>query len=312
MYGYVKLDYDGETNKKVFMNYSATISGGGIKGAYSLGALLYCFEKNIKFKVITGTSIGSILGALYAQGDITQAHDIIISLKSRHDIFNFRKPVIHSPEWLHRLSRLFLSISLLRGIKKKGLIKPGPIVEKLYNLLDEDKLIQSDTRFISCSTNLNTLKEFYLKAEEQNRGMIIKFIKASSSIPILFPPVRWDGYDYINGGLKEIIPVEKVVEEHPDSEKIFIFVSGTESPTPIKNIPNLVNFSARTINTVFDNNLRKSLYKGTTKFWDSDKFIVIKPDEGVLESDFDINPYRIRKAIEIGYEHARKVLDERL
>ena len=58
------------------MKQALVLSGGGARGAYQIGVWKALEELNIKCDIVTGTSIGSINGALYTQGSLKEAEEL--------------------------------------------------------------------------------------------------------------------------------------------------------------------------------------------------------------------------------------------
>src|SRR5690554_4912135 len=187
------------------------LSGGGTRGFAHLGVITALYEKGIVPDVISGTSVGAIAGAFIAGG------------KSPEEIMEvFNKGWFFKYTTLHFPADGLLKLNGLRGIIKKTLH---------YDLIEDLPL-----PFFVSVANLNTGKAEYL-----NKGPLGLAVLASSSIPVLFSPVKMNGQYYVDGGLMDNLPVEPIKN---DCEHIISI-----NITPLKprgSFKNLVQIASRT------------------------------------------------------------------
>ena len=167
------------------MKIGLVLSGGGARGAAHLGVLKAFEEYGLSPTHISGTSVGAIVGALYAKG-------------------------VH---WSEILS--FLKDTSLFHTKRFAFNKPGFLdTEKFYDDLKvyfpRDNFDTLDKPLFITATNVltGTLKVF-------NKGQLIKPIIASASFPGLFTPTEINGSHYIDGGILNNFPVEPL-KKHTD------------------------------------------------------------------------------------------------
>lgn len=153
------------------------LGSGGAKGFAHLGALKAFEENGIEFDLISGTSIGSIVGAFYANG--YSSVDILELLK-RIDFNEFKK--------------LFMM-----QIDASGLYQ---VIKNQLGDLDFNELKKP---FKAVATELETGKEKVFDS-----GNVAKALSASSSIPPFFKPVIIDGVRYIDGAYTNAIPADLV------------------------------------------------------------------------------------------------------
>lgn len=187
------------------------LSGGGTRGFAHLGVITALFEKGIKPDVISGTSVGAIVGAFIAGGILPE--DIL-------KIFN--------------KGRFFKYTNL--QFPDDGLLKLNGLKEVIQKSIPYNTLEELPLPFYVSVANLNTGKAEYL-----NHGPLGVTLLASSSIPVLFSPVRLNGNLYVDGGLMDNIPVEPIKN---DCEHI---ISVNITPlNPRKEIKNLIQIASRT------------------------------------------------------------------
>ncbi len=156
------------------------LGGGAARGLFHIGVLNVLEEHDVYPDVITGTSMGSIIGALYASG-----------LKAREI-----KKLACSIDWKQtiRLADIVLPTS--------GLIQGRRIIKLLKSILADIKFNQLKYEFACVAADMYTGEQIVLKS-----GSIIEAVRASISIPGIFTPVNKDGRYMVDGGLVNVVPV---------------------------------------------------------------------------------------------------------
>ncbi|MGB0838257.1 MAG: patatin-like phospholipase family protein [Flavobacteriaceae bacterium] len=154
-----------------------TLSGGGSKGLVHAGMIQYFEENNIKPGIISGTSTGSIAGALYAAG-----------YKS-HEIANFYKS--EKP-----FSRKYLSGRL-------GLMNTPKILEIFNKYLDQRTFEDLEIPLRIVASNLFTGQETIFDS-----GPLAPAVLASSSYPGVFKPMIINDIYYTDGGILNHFPAD--------------------------------------------------------------------------------------------------------
>ena len=167
--------------------YALVFSGGGARGAYEMGVWRALDELNIDVQAVAGTSIGSINGALFAQGDFGKA------LSAWNDL---------TPDMIFD--------SDLIGIKKYRSI--DKIRELLTQYIDEKAVRNSKINFVLVTFNLSDLKDETLFIEDIPDGKLIDYILASANYPV-FERQKIDGKYYIDGGLYNNLPAKPLAEK---------------------------------------------------------------------------------------------------
>ncbi len=162
------------------------LSGGGMKGFAHIGALKELLKIGYEPDIISGTSAGSIVGALYSRG---LTPDEIFNLKNR---LNFMK--------LIKFGNLLDGLSSIKSFEKSlnpylGGVYFKELKKKL--IITATNLITGETRFIS-------------------EGLVIEAVKASSCVPGIFNPVKINNKQYIDGGYSTPTPVRILKERKAD------------------------------------------------------------------------------------------------
>lgn len=198
------------------------LSGGGARGISQIGVIKALEEMGIKPDYIVGTSIGSIVGGMYASGYKSNEIDSIFRLEKFSNLFSLSNEIERNELFLYQKQmeqrnsvklnfddfefEVPKSISL--GTKFDLILREifwnAPFKSE-YNF---DKLRY---KFRAVCTDLITGNSVILKD-----GDIIQAIKASASIPLRFPPIEKDSMLLVDGGIKSNVPILVAKELKPD------------------------------------------------------------------------------------------------
>lgn len=189
------------------MRRAFVISGGGARGAFSLGALVGLKSLGIVPDVIYGSSVGAINAFGYTYCGLEKTEEIWRSLRSSDVMkFNFSSLFLRS-DGVYSLS------PLIKTMDRNGKASPGPIVS------------------CAVSVDLCTGELRHVYSNEASRTEFIRACAASSAIPAVFSPV--DGH--IDGGVREIAPVKRAVLDGCDEIYVILNVPAKVSPGKIGN-----------------------------------------------------------------------------
>ena len=190
------------------------LSGGGARGAAHISVLKVIEEQGIPIDYIAGTSMGAIIGGLYASGmspEDIEKHlaaidwgDMLTDSPKRNDLSYRRKR--EDEEFLVRYAAGFsdgevkLPQGLLQG--QKLLLFLRKLTLPVADIEDFDKL---SIPFRAVATDISTGKAVVL-----DHGDLALAMRASASIPSVFSPVELDGRLLVDGGVSNNLPVEVV------------------------------------------------------------------------------------------------------
>ena len=155
-----------------------TLSGGGMRGVAHIAVLRALEEYGLKPDMISGTSAGAIVGALYAAG------------KSPDELLEIVQ------------SKTFFPRSALR-ISRKGIFDPGFLLKIFQQYFSQDDFRILKIPFYAAATELTEGKIEYF-----SEGKLFDVLLASSSVPFVFPPVIMNGKFYVDGGVMNNLPLE--------------------------------------------------------------------------------------------------------
>ena len=156
------------------------LSGGSARGLAHIGVLKALEEYNLAPQVISGTSMGALIGVLYAAGH-SPAH--ILNLVKKEHLYNL--------------------VSLKLG--KNGLLKLNPITRILKEEISADNFSALKIPFYLSVANISEGKN-----EVKEEGPLFEYVLASISIPVLFMPQQINGKTYIDGGLYDNLPAQSI------------------------------------------------------------------------------------------------------
>ena len=213
----VVLSQDQEEAQKD-LKVGLVLSGGGAKGLAHIGALKVIEESGIRVDYIGGTSMGAIVGALYASGYSANQLDSIFNEVDfntliQDDIPRSAKTFYEKDEsekYAITLPFDHFQIGFPSGLSKG---------QNVYNLLSKLTLHVSDIRdfdklpipFFCIATNVETGKEVII-----DKGYLPRAITASGALPSLFSPVVINDTVYVDGGVVNNYPVDEVREKGVD------------------------------------------------------------------------------------------------
>ncbi|HET9480153.1 MAG TPA: patatin-like phospholipase family protein [Candidatus Polarisedimenticolia bacterium] len=185
------------------------LGGGAARGLAHIGVLRALERAGIKPDLITGTSIGALVGSVHATLDnaaLTEKHfrRFVVSRDFRRTEFDFLKDSRRAePSMLYSVSNLikrgiFYSFSMTRP----SFISEENFIHNIYTLVPDLAIGETKIPFFAVAADLETGAEVVL-----TKGSLRRAVCASSAIPGLLPPVRLDGRTLIDGGWVSKVPV---------------------------------------------------------------------------------------------------------
>ena len=196
------------TDKKIGL----VLSGGGAKGLAHIGALKVIEEAGIKIDFIGGTSMGAIIGAMYASGYTANQLDSIFRATDMANLIQDNLPRSAKTFYEKEDSERYALTLPFDGFKVSvppaysgGQNIYSELVRILYHVKDIDDFSELPIPFVCIATNVENGKEVVL-----NSGYLPEAIMASGTLPSLFEPLILDGKLLIDGGVVNNYPIEKV------------------------------------------------------------------------------------------------------
>ncbi|WP_159799890.1 patatin-like phospholipase family protein [Flavobacterium sp. MK4S-17] len=199
---------EGEKKPKV----GVVLSGGGAKGLAHIGVLKVLEEAGVEVSYIGGTSMGAIVGGLYASGYSANELDSIFNSLDADALLRDYTPRSSQSFFEKRNDEMYALTLPFKGFR---LGFPTAISKGLYNyttiskLTDHVRHIRDFTNlpipFVCIATDIETGEEVVL-----HEGVLPDAILASGAFPSLYYPVAIDGRLLIDGGVTNNYPVEEL------------------------------------------------------------------------------------------------------
>jgi NTE family protein len=201
------------------------LGGGGVRGLAHALVLEALDEMGCRPVIIAGTSIGAIMGALYASGmpGKTIRENIQKNIVSRRhpwsDLFKRREDFL----------KVARTVALERG--RGGIVKPDRFLDFLLAAVHK-------RTFADLDIPLRVIAADYWRGEEVvlESGELLPALKASIAIPGVFAPVRIGDRVLVDGGIVDLVPYEHILDRCDVS--IAVNVVNTRTPDTIR-LPNV-------------------------------------------------------------------------
>jgi len=265
------------------------LGGGGARGAAHVGVLKVLEANKVPIDFIAGTSMGAIVGGLYAAGYSPDELEKIFSeidwnemLSDRptEDVLSFR-----NKKDFERLSNFEIGFKNGKILFPRGVIagqKLDFMLSKLtIHTVNVPSFDQLRIPFRAIATDAATGEMVVF-----DKGNLANAIRASMSVPGAFPPVKYQGRLLIDGFLAKNVPVEVAKQMGAD---VLIVVDVGPGLLKKEDLNTLVDVTNQMINILSQQNVDQSLKLLT------DKDLLIKPElKGIGSGDFVKAPQAIR------------------
>jgi len=198
-----------KTKGRVNMKIGLVLAGGGGKGSYQIGVLKAMEQLGITKNIegIAGTSVGALNGALLLSGSIGSACEVWENI-SPNKILSMKGPTFI--EKLQGTKLEVVSGSLVaysEKLKDYGMFSRKGMISLIRESVDVHKLATSDIPLFAACTEFPSMQITYFQTKGQHPETIQSILLATSAIPAVFPPESIEGRLYIDGGLKDNVPI---------------------------------------------------------------------------------------------------------
>jgi NTE family protein len=223
------------------------LSGGGAKGLAHIGVLKVLEEQGIEISYVTGTSMGAIIGGLYAVGyNATQLDSIFKVVDSKALVQDF-VPRINKSFYERRDDEIYalqlpfdhFKVGIPQSLSK-GMYNYNLLSRLTYHVREVDDFSKLPIPFACIATEVQTGNEIVL-----NKGNLVESIIASGAFPSLFSPVEIDGKILIDGGVVNNYPVQLVRDMGAD---IVIGVDVQDDLKPVDELGGAMGILLQTTN----------------------------------------------------------------
>lgn len=216
------------------------LSGGGARGLAHVGVLRVLEARGIYPQIVTGTSMGSIIGALYASGHSADEIDRIARTMDWHVALSDASPRRDQPYPFRQLDAQ-MSTDLRMSITSEGIAFPQGAIEGQHLDLTLGKMFENKgkplqfaelpRRFAAVAADIETGDAVIM-----NSGDVATAVRASMSIPGAIAPVHRDGKLLVDGGIANNMPVDLARKMGAD------FIIAVDVSSPLKKRDELASF----------------------------------------------------------------------
>ncbi len=267
--------FSSSKNKKSYRDVSLVLSGGGARGFGHIGVIEVLLEKGFVIHSVTGTSMGALIGGLYAMGKLEAFKN-----------------------WVTKMGKLQALDLIDFSIPRRGFLKGHRVFRKMKKLFPTKNIEDLEIEFSAIATQLYAKKTVCFQ-----KGDIYDAIRASIAIPTIFSPVEIDNDVYVDGGILNNIPVEYAKRKKKDllivvDVNAFIPYEGAKSR--VRNLSSNINVFTHSLSLLIETNARNSLKTNPPDI------LVQLSRESCNMLDF----FKVKRQIEYGRKCAEKAIEQ--
>lgn len=178
------------------MKIGLLLEGGGMRGLYTAGVLDVFMENDLKIDGIVGVSAGALFGMNYKSKQIGR-------------VLRYNKKYVKDKNYMGLYS-LFTTGNIMNE---------DFCFNRIVNELDPvdfETFKNTNVDFYAVVTNIQTGKAEYIKIEDLKNSNSIKILRASGSMPFVSKPVLVNNKTYLDGGIADSIPIDKIMSMNFD------------------------------------------------------------------------------------------------
>lgn len=282
---------------------SLVLGSGGARGLAHIGVLHWLDEHGYQVNAISGSSMGALIGGIYATGKL--------------DIYT---------NWVRALNKGDVIRLLDFAYSRSGIFSGERIMQTLKDLLGDINIEELPLSFTAVASDLEYQKEVWF-----NKGSLFDAIRASISIPTIFTPVKYKGRLLVDGGLLNPIPIAPTMMDMTDLTIAVNLSAKSEDIVLTKDVSEQLD----EVETDYFSGIKKFIDNLQEKFKDEDKnetdvfeiltrsiesmqnsiarfklasyhpdYIIDIPENACAVFDF----HRANEMIALGYERAERTL----
>ena len=186
---------------------SLVLGSGGARGLAHIGVIQWLSEHGYRIQSISGTSIGALVGGIYATHKLEIYAEWVLALERMH-VLRLLDPTIGSP----------------------GLFKGERIMAVLRGLIGDCAIEDLPIAFTAVATDLNSGEEVWLR-----EGRLFDAIRASIATPLVFTPFRHGSRTLLDGALVNPVPISPTLQDTTDLT-VVVNLSGAADPQALPRV----------------------------------------------------------------------------
>ncbi|HET6556100.1 MAG TPA: patatin-like phospholipase family protein [Prolixibacteraceae bacterium] len=210
-------------------NVTLVLSGGGARGFAHIGAIEEIESRGYKIGSIAGTSMGALVGGVYAVGKMNEYK-----------------------EWVYNLDKQNIFKLLDFSFSNQGLIKGDKVLKTMKEFIPDTNIEDLKIKYTATAFDLAQNKEMVF-----SEGSLYNAIRASISIPTVFTPVISGDAVLVDGGVVNNIPINNAIRTNND----VLMAVYVNADIPVHHISLSDKEKRQAIYIQKINEFKKSLYK---------------------------------------------------
>jgi NTE family protein len=169
-------------------NVALVLSSGGSRGLAHIGAISELEKQGFEITSVSGSSIGSVIGGLYAMGKL---HEYT--------------------EWVSTFNKMDIWGFMDFTLTTNGLLKGERVFDKMKSFIPDMNIEDMPIPFAAVATDILHEKEVVF-----TKGSFYEAARASIAIPAIFTPVKYNNTILVDGGVLNPIPIKHVLQKNGD------------------------------------------------------------------------------------------------
>ncbi len=179
---------DDHVNRHKKKTISLVLGSGGARGLAHIGVIQILEERGLKISSISGSSMGALVGGIYAAGQLKTF-----------------------TEWVCALDRMNVLRLLDFSFSGDAIFKGDRIIDTLRDLIGEQAIEELPISFTAVATDLDKSREVWFSS-----GPLFDAIRASIALPTVFSPFIHQGRPLVDGGLLNPLPIAPTLHDMTD------------------------------------------------------------------------------------------------
>ncbi|OQX75414.1 MAG: patatin [Bacteroidetes bacterium 4484_249] len=167
---------------------SLVLSSGGSKGLAHIGIINELEKQGFQITSVSGSSIGSVIGGIYAMGKLPEYTN-----------------------WIKTLNQKAIWGLMDFTVSKNGLLKGEKVIEKMRTFIPDMPIEEMNIPYAAVATDILNEKEVVFRS-----GSFYEAIRASVAIPTIITPVKYQDTILVDGGVLNPVPIEYVTRNDND------------------------------------------------------------------------------------------------
>lgn len=275
------------------MKTGLLLEGGGMRGLYTAGVLDVLMENSIKIDTIIGVSAGALFGMNYKS-------------KQKGRVLRYNKKYVKNKNYMGLYSLLTTG----------NIMNEEFCFKKIVNELDPidyETFKKSGEEFYAVVTNIETGRAEYMKIDDLKTKESMEVLRASGSMPFVSKPVIINNKKYLDGGIADSIPIDKIMNMNFDrvivvltrpinyrkkkTNKIFPKIYYRKYPKFVETINNRYIRYNEQLNKILDLEKNKKIF-------------VIRPSKLIKIGRVEKDCNKIQKMYDLGNEDSTNLLEQ--